>query len=508
MKRNKFSLSYKKLFSCDMGELVPVGLTEVLPGDTFQHQTSCLLRASPLLAPVMHPVDVRLHHWFVPHRLVWDNWENFITGGPDGNNASVFPTIAMPVGTGAVVGSLADYLGVPTGVASLAVSALPFRGYGLIWNEWYRDQDLETAVTVSTADGSDTTTNTSMKNCAWEKDYFTSARPWEQKGPAVTIPLGTTAPVKGTGKALGMTDGTLEGGSFAGGSGALQEWTGGVGQNVGATPALGTAIGAGSKIIGVSTDPTKSGLIADLASVSGITVNALRQALALQRFEEARARYGSRYVEYLRYLGVRSSDARLQKPEYLGGGSETIQFSEILQTAADGTNPVGTLRGHGIAAMRSNRYRRFFEEHGYVYTFMSVRPKTIYFQGIYRHWNRRTKDEFWQSELQHIGQQAIKNKEIYAAHASPEATFGYQDRYDEYRRSESLVAGEFRTSTLNFWHLARDFSSSPALNASFVSCVPTERVFAVPSVDNMWVQANHSIQARRLVAATGKSFIY
>lgn len=500
MKRNKFSLSYKKLFSCDMGELVPIGLTEVLPGDTVQHATSCLLRASPMLAPVMHPVDVRLHHWFVPHRLVWDSWENFITGGPDGNNASVFPTITMPVGTGAVVGSLADYLGVPTGVASLAVSALPFRGYGLIWNEWYRDQDLETAVTVSTADGADTTTNTTMKNCAWEKDYFTSARPWEQKGPAVSIPLGTYAPVEynfaNTNPTLlrNAADGTVLNTGVV--DTVQKNATGGMRTN-GVTPAAPN----------VQLDPNGN-MRANLTGVSAITVNALRQALSLQRFEEARARYGSRYVEYLRYLGVRSSDARLQKPEYLGGGSEVIQFSEILQTAADGTNPVGTLRGHGIAAMRSNRYRRFFEEHGYVYTFMSVRPKTVYMQGLFRHWNRRTKDEFWQSELQHIGQQAIKNKELYAAHASPDGTFGYQDRYDEYRRAESLVSGEFRTSTLNFWHMARDFGSTPALNATFVSCVPTERIFAVPSVDNLWVQANHSIQARRLVAATGKSFIY
>lgn len=156
--------------------------------------------------------------------------------------------------------------------------------------------------------------------------------------------------------------------------------------------------------------------------------------------------------------------------------------------------------------MRSNRYRRFFEEHGYVFTFMSVIPKTVYMQGLFRHWNRRTKDEFWQSELQHIGQQAIKNKEVYAAHATPDGTFGYQDRYDEYRRAESLVSGEFRT-TLNFWHMARDFGSSPALNATFVSANPTERIFAVPSTDNLWIMTNHSIQARRLVAATGKSYV-
>ena len=253
-------------------------------------------------------------------------------------------------------------------------------------------------------------------------------------------------------------------------------------------------------------NPGVPNIYADLSAVSGISVNALREALALQRYEEARARYGSRYIEYLRFLGVKSSDARLQLPEYLGGGRQVIQFSEIMQTA-EGTNPVGTLRGHGLAAMRSNRYRRFFEEHGYVMTLMSARPKTVYANGLFRHWNRRTKEDFWQKELEHIGQQEVLNKEVYAAHASPNGVFGYQDRYDEYRRSESLISGEFRT-TLDFWHMARIFGSQPALNGTFVSCAPTERIFAVPSVDNLWIMAKHSIQARRLISAKGNSFIY
>lgn len=506
MKRFKHSLSYKKLLSCDMGELVPVGLTEVLPGDTVQHATSLLLRASPMLAPVMHPVDVRIHHWFVPHRLVWSEWEHFITGGPDGTSIPTFPTITIGGGSGAAVGSLADYLGVPTGVNNIVVSALPFRGYALIWNKWYRDQDLETHLVYSIASGADVTTNTLLKNCAWEKDYFTSSRPWEQKGPSVTVPIGTTAPVKGTGKSLGMTDGTNNFGPFFNsGANSMSGNTASYDVNVGT--AQGVHNVGNSKVFGVTTDGTKSGLVADLATATGVSVTQLREALALQRYEEARARFGSRYVEYLRYLGVRSSDARLQLPEYLGGGRQTVQFSEILQTAADGANPVGTLRGHGIAAMRSNRYRRFFEEHGYVYTFMSVRPKTVYMQGLFRHWNRRTKEDFWQQELQHIGQQEVLNKELYAAHATPDGIFGYQDRYDEYRRSESLVSGEFRT-TLNFWHMARDFGSTPALNGTFVSCAPTERIFATPSTDNLWIMTNHSIQARRLVAAKGSSYIF
>lgn len=483
MKRSKFNLSNTKLFSCNMGSLYPIGLTEVLPGDTFQHSTSALIRCSPLLAPVMHPVHVRIHHFFVPHRLVWEDWEPFITGGPDGMDDSVLPTINFG---SLAVGSLADYYGLPIGVDLPPVSAIPFRGYALIWNEYFRDQDLNSELVWSEASGNDTTTNTALQNVSWEKDYFTSSRPWEQKGPAITIPLGGSAPVNGLWTTTSNTAGDIRN------------------TNTGVvTP------GGDSSMRTVMADPANPFPIVttDLSNASAITINLLREAFALQRFEEARARFGSRYVEYLRYLNVRSSDARLQRPEYLGGGKQTIQFSEVLQTA-EGVDPVGEMRGHGIGALRSNRYRRFFEEHGYVHSFLSVRPKTMYMQGIHRTWNRATKEDFWQKELQHIGQQEVLNKELYAAHASPNGTFGFQDRYDEYRRAESSVAGEFRTSTLNYWHLARDFSTTPALNGSFVSCVPTERVFAAPSQDVLYVMAKHSLVARRLVASSGSSFIF
>lgn len=499
MKRSKFSLSHYKLFSCDMGELVPCGMFEVLPGDTVQHATSMLVRASALLAPVMHPVHVRIHHWFVPYRLIWDEWEDFITGGPDGLNASEFPTITL---TNPAVGSLADYLGIPNGTYSPVVSALPFRAYALIWNEWYRDQDLETKLTIDLTSGADSTTNTTLKNCAWEKDYFTSARPWEQKGAAITIPLGTEAVVRGTGGVMKFEE--------AGAASNYGTFTYRAADSTVRAALQGGSMSDGDPI-GFQSNPavTDTGLFADLSDASAITVTALREALALQRYEEARARFGSRYVEYLRYLGVRSSDARLQRPEYLGGGRQTIQFSEVLATAETGsTTKVGDLKGHGIGAMRSNRYRRFFEEHGVVISLASVRPKTMYVDGLSRMWNRRTKDEFWQKEFQHIGQQEVLNKEVRAVHATPNGVFGYQDRYDEYRRQESSVGGEFRTSTLNYWHFARSFASDPALNSTFVSCVPTERTFAVSTNDVLYNMANHSIQARRLVGAVGSSFIY
>lgn len=497
MKRSKFSLSHTNLMSCDMGSLVPIGWHEVLPGDTMQQQTTCLVRCAPLLAPVMHRVDVRIHHWYVPFRLLWDNWEDFITGGPDGLNASTHPTRTFA--SGVAVGTLGDYLGLPTGVNNIVVSAFPYRAYALIWNENYRDQDLQTALTISTADGADTTTNTTLQNCAWEKDYFTSARPWEQKGPSITIPIGTSAPVEGIG--------FLGSASVNANPGTIRE-TGGD-----TTYPWATANGmysGGNLVMEASAGTTAARPIitANLSGASAVTVTALREALALQRYEEARARFGSRYVEYLRYLGVRSSDARLQRPEYLGGGSYPVQFSEVLQTA-EGTDPVGQMAGHGIGVSRSARYRRFFEEHGIVLSLMSVKPKTIYAQGQFRKWNRLTKEDYWQKELEHIGQQPIQKKEVYAASADPTGTWAWQDRYDEYRREESLVHGAFRPGqNLDFWNFARSFASEPALNSDFVKAVPSEEPFAVPSENTLYVMAKHSIQARRLVASTGSSFIY
>lgn len=498
MKRNKFNLSHTRLLSCNMGSLIPLTWMEVLPGDSFQQQTHLLLRCSPLLTPVMHPVRVRIHHFFIPWRLLWSEFEDFITGGPDGLNASVYPTKAFGAVPG--VGTLADHLGVPSDLpAGRTVSVLPFRAYQMVWNEYYRDKDLQTAAVVSTASGADTTTATTLQNAAWEKDYFTSARPWAQKGPAVTIPIGSTAPVLG----IGVTDGVASGAVPANTRQANASVMTGFSTTPGSWTPGNLAIKINNAAVSSSNPPQ---IFADLSSASAITVTTLREALALQRYEEARARYGSDYVDYLAYLGIRSSDARLQRPEYLGGGQQTIQFSEVLQTA-EGTDPVGDLKGHGIATVRSNRYRRFFEEHGMVLTVMSVLPKTIYMDGLYRHWNRRAKDDFWQREFEHIGQQEVLNKEVRAAHATPDGTFGYQDRYDEYRRMPSYVSGEFRT-TLNMWHFARAFASDPALNAAFVSAVPTEQPFAVPSADVLWVHAKHSVQARRQLGRVARSFIF
>lgn len=476
MKRSKHSLSHYHLTSLNQGMLVPVSMFEVLPGDTVQMSTSALLRMSPLVSPVMHPVHAKIHHWFVPYRILWDSFEAFITGGPNGTDASVrpFQNISGPV----TAGSLYNYLGVPVGTYSspLPVSALPVRAYAAIFNEWYRDQDLVTAVPMATTSGADGVTNTTLLAPAWEKDYFTSARPFEQKGSTASVPISTVSGAQGMMRATasGLIIGTAT--------------------NVTNESGGGLEVGAG---VNAYYDPNGS---------MTIDVNDLRESLAIQRYREARARFGSRYTEYLRYLGVKSSDARLQRPEYLGGGKQTVQFSEVLQTA-EGTNPVGMMRGHGIGAMRSNRWRRFFEEHGLVMSLMYIQPRTVYMQAMNRMWFRTTKEMFWQKELEHIGQQPVFNKEVYAMGVGPDLVFGYQDRYDEYRRQESRVSGEFAT-TLNYWHMGRDFGAAPALNASFVTSNPTNRVYASTTTNQVYAMCMHSIQARRMVAKTGSSFTF
>lgn len=494
MKRSKFSLSHYKLLTAPMGRLIPVTWFEALPGDSIQHATAALLRCTPLLAPLMHPVDVRFHHWYVPNRLIWDDFEDFITGGSDGQDASIHPyrNANGDFSTG-YEGKILDYMGVPlenyTG-QNEKFNALPFRAYTLIFNEHYRDQQLITAKTIDTTSGQDTTTDAYSGDpypVSWPKDYFTSCRTSEALGSTVTIPLLDSADV--------ISDGTPPTWKFTGQTGVnLQTVTAGIGVN----HSGGVAAGTGA----INFDDPH--LTADLSSASGVAISDLRLALAIQRYQEARNVYGSRYVEYLRYLGVRSSDGRLGNPEYLGGGKQTIQFSEVLST--DGAN-TGEMKGHGIAAMRTNRYRRFFEEHGIVMTLMSVVPKSIYANGIHRSWSRTEKEDYFTKELAHIGDQEVLNKEVYAVHTTPDGTFGYQERYGEYRELPSSIAGDFRDQ-YDYWHMARIFGSDPSLNSTFINCSPTDRVYAETTYDPLLIMTNHSIQARRMVPAIAKKLTF
>lgn len=487
MKRHKHSLSHYRLTSMEMGGLYPVQCTEVMMGDVWRAASSALLRVSPLIAPVMHPVQVKLHHWFVPARLLWAGWEDFITGGADGigGSAGVYPTITAG-GGGFALKSLADYLGVPHGVASLNVCALPFRAYNLIYNEFYRDQDLVTKAGFTDASGADAVTGQTIRQAAWEKDYFTDSRPWAQKGPAVSLPLGATAPVisnntdidiKGTGENINRAMRVLE---------------------IGDTLSMGSFAGGADQNVRFGTN---TGLVTDLSTATAATVSQLREAMALQRYEEARAQWGSRYVEYLRYYGIRSSDARLQRPEYLGGGKQTIAFTEVLQTSDNGAVAgVGDMFGHGIAAIRTRPFVRYFEEHGYVLTLMCVRPVAMYQDGLHRMWSRRIKEDYFTKELELIGQQEVQRREVFAeAGAGGDTVFGYQNRYREYCEHPSGVSSEMRT-ILDFWHMARQFASAPALNQSFIECVPEKRNYQVATNDVLWCMVNNNIRARRMVS--------
>ncbi len=487
MARNKHNLSDYRLLTGDMGPLYPIGLAEILPGDAVQQSTQVFMRFSPMAAPVMHPITVRVHHFFVPHRLVWPEsegggWESFITSGSDGSDAQTVPTVA----TSGIAGELHDYMGLPL-VAGAEVSALPIRGYNMVYNEWYRDQDLAAVKADEDLE---------VVKIAWEKDYLTTARPWEQKGPAITMPLGDSVPVHGIGfQSQNYTQSNVQAHETDGTQTTQYAIAGTFDQG---TPNFSY----------IEEDPNNPGfpnIRADLSETTAVPINEWRRAFALQRYAEARSRYGSRYVEYLRYLGVNPSDQRINRPEFLGGGRAQVGISEVLQTANEAASDrfgVGDLYGHGVAAMRSNAFRRHFNEHGYLHTLLSVRPKAMYTQGAERHWLRRDRDEFWQRELEHIGQQAVWDGEVFIDATPTEAelyaTFGYQDRYMEYRGSQSKVAGEFR-NILDYWHLAREFASAPVLNQSFSDCDPSKRIFNVQNQHTLWIAAQHRRVARRFV---------
>lgn len=509
MRRYKHSLSHYRNFTCNMGEIIPCGLVEVLPGDSFQHATTALVRTTPLVAPVMHPTHVSIFHVFIPNRIVWTEaggantgWEAFITGGPSGTSAPTFPTITVNSGSGFAVGSLADYLGVPTGVDDLPCSALPFRMYALAYNELFRDPDLDTKLTIDLTDGADTTTNQALQVGCWEKDYFTTCRPWTQKGTVLSLPLGTSALVKTssaetfTGAQEDILWQTTSGGGAPSSGYPLLVNSGGM-QRASAT---GSLTGTGDNLY-------PSNLYADLSTATAATINDLREAIQLQAYKEARALYGSRYTEWLAYYGIRSSDSRLQRPELLASGRQTIQFSEVLQqsptTSGTPNTGLGTMGGHGLGITRSNRYTRFFEEHGYVMSFMLVRPKTMYVTGLHKTWSRTTKEDFWTKELEGIGNEEVYNKELYWADTGPNDVFGYQRRYSSYRQVPSSVHGDFRGATLDDWHLGRIFTSDVTLNASFVQCAPSTRIFQSTATDTLLVMAHHQLRARRMVNPHG-----
>lgn len=507
--RTYHDLSFTHLTATNMGDLIPIYVEEIYPGDTFDYQAVVKAQFEALLGNAFINVDVFLHAFFVPNRLDFDGWEDFISGGIDGQNATVPPYIVAPEG-GFTKYSLADFFGYPLGKAGVKVSALPFRAYNLIYNEFYRNQDLQEALGWTDAPGADAVSNLAVQKRNWMKDYFTSSLPFQQRGPAVTIPVGASdAPVIGNGLTLGLTNGTDNAGLAhyrVGGTSAVNTYQGMYGNPVG-TPGTGDADIANA--LGVTTDPAKSGLIADLASATGITIEQLRLSERIQFFMEKTARSGVKYIDLLRaFFGVKSSDARLQRPEFLGGGRAPVIVTEVLQTSATtSTSPQGNIAGHAVSLQRIPRIRKSFEEHGILMVLCSVMPRTGYMQGISRKWTRTNRYDYWWDVFERLGEQAVLNKEIFCQGPSvtdvsgnvvDEKVFGYAPRYDELRQNESMVTSDMRDN-LSFMHLMRKFDELPTLSGDFVKANVPTRIFATESEDDkhVWLHIYNKVDTLR-----------
>jgi len=484
------SCSHKTTF--DFGDLVPIFVEETIPGDTFSIETTLMGRLATPVKPVMDNMFLECFFFFVPLRLVWDNFQKMMGEQVDPGDSTDFlvPELVADGTAGFIERSVMDHMGVPTKVPNLRVSALYKRAYHLVWNEWFRSEDLQDSVTVPRDDGPDAEVfGATLLKRGKRHDYFTASLPFLQKGPDVALPLGTVAPVVSAGDGQPSFD--------------ADDVTDALVDVIGGGPAAGE--------LNLATNPTNTGTLtwnqtkleADLSAATAATINAMREAITLQQLYERDARGGTRYTEIIRsHFGVVSPDQRLQRPEYLGGCQTRVDVMQVPKTAEDGTDPQGNLAAYATAVKTARGFTKTFTEHGIVLGLVAGRAELTYQEGVERQFSRRTRFDFYWPDLANLGEQAVKNKEIYAqGTAADDDPFGYQERWAEMRYKPSRVTGLFRSNaaqSLDVWHLAQEFGALPALNATFIEeQPPIDRVVAVPSEPDMIMDCHFQFRAVR-----------